>query len=85
MPPGAGPGGTTDTYMTRTRTFRSRAAVAALLPFDRPHAGHGYGLVWSVPEARAADVAAGVFEAGEGSLQTFDLAFRNALSVAMKR
>lgn len=27
--------------------------VLALLPFDRPSAGHGYGLVWSLPEARA--------------------------------
>jgi 2-polyprenyl-6-methoxyphenol hydroxylase-like FAD-dependent oxidoreductase len=27
--------------------------VLALLPFDRPRAGHGYGLVWSLPDARA--------------------------------
>jgi ubiquinone biosynthesis UbiH/UbiF/VisC/COQ6 family hydroxylase len=27
--------------------------VLALLPFDRPLAGHGCGLVWSLPEARA--------------------------------
>lgn len=27
--------------------------VLALLPFDRPQAGHGYGLVWSLPDARA--------------------------------
>jgi 2-polyprenyl-6-methoxyphenol hydroxylase-like FAD-dependent oxidoreductase len=32
--------------------FRS-PDVLALLPFDRPLPGHGYGLVWSVPEARA--------------------------------
>lgn len=32
--------------------FRS-PDVLALLPFDRPRAGHGYGLVWSLPEARA--------------------------------
>jgi 2-polyprenyl-6-methoxyphenol hydroxylase-like FAD-dependent oxidoreductase len=32
--------------------FRS-PDVLALLPFDRPRAGHGFGLVWSVPDARA--------------------------------
>lgn len=32
--------------------FRS-PEVLALLPFDRPQPGAGYGLVWSVPEARA--------------------------------
>ena len=37
--------------------FRS-PDVLALLPFDRPQAGHGYGLVWSVPDARAAELMA---------------------------
>jgi ubiquinone biosynthesis UbiH/UbiF/VisC/COQ6 family hydroxylase len=32
--------------------FRS-PDVLALLPFDRPLPGHGYGLVWSVPDERA--------------------------------
>ena len=32
--------------------FRS-PDILALLPFDRPQPGHGYGLVWSVPDARA--------------------------------
>jgi ubiquinone biosynthesis UbiH/UbiF/VisC/COQ6 family hydroxylase len=32
--------------------FRS-PDVLALLPFDRPRPGHGYGLVWSVPDAQA--------------------------------
>lgn len=32
--------------------FRS-PDVLALLPFDRPRAGHGYALVWSVPDERA--------------------------------
>ena len=32
--------------------FRS-PDVLALLPLDRPQPGHGYGLVWSVPDARA--------------------------------
>ncbi len=37
--------------------FRS-PDVLALLPFDRPQAGHGYGLVWSVPDARADELLA---------------------------
>ena len=45
--------------------FRS-PDVLALLPFDRPQAGHSYGLVWSLPEARALELQqadAAVFEA----------------------
>jgi len=37
--------------------FRS-PDVLALLPFDRPQPGHSYGLVWSVPETRAAELMA---------------------------
>ncbi|MDE2457236.1 MAG: FAD-dependent monooxygenase, partial [Burkholderiales bacterium] len=37
--------------------FRS-PDVLALLPFDRPRAGHGYGLVWSVPDERADELMA---------------------------
>lgn len=37
--------------------FRS-PDILALLPFDAPVAGHGYALVWSVPEARANDLMA---------------------------
>ena len=37
--------------------FRS-PDVLALLPLDRPRAGHGYGLVWSVPDARAEELMA---------------------------
>jgi 2-polyprenyl-6-methoxyphenol hydroxylase-like FAD-dependent oxidoreductase len=39
--------------------------VLALLPFDRPRPGHSFGLVWSVPTARAAqlrDMPADAFE-----------------------
>lgn len=32
--------------------------ILALLPFDRPEPGHGFGLVWSVPQARAQDLLA---------------------------
>ncbi len=37
--------------------FRS-PDVLALLPLDRPQPGLGYGLVWSLPEARAAELLA---------------------------
>jgi ubiquinone biosynthesis UbiH/UbiF/VisC/COQ6 family hydroxylase len=37
--------------------FRS-PDVLALLPFDRPAAGRSYGLVWSLPEARADELMA---------------------------
>jgi 2-polyprenyl-6-methoxyphenol hydroxylase-like FAD-dependent oxidoreductase len=37
--------------------FRS-PDVLALLPFDRPGAGQSYGLVWSVPDARADELLA---------------------------
>jgi 2-polyprenyl-6-methoxyphenol hydroxylase-like FAD-dependent oxidoreductase len=37
--------------------FRS-PDVLALLPFDRPTPGHGYGLVWSLPTERATSLCA---------------------------
>jgi len=37
--------------------FRS-PDIVALLPFDRPAAGHSYGLVWSMPAAQAEAMAA---------------------------
>lgn len=37
--------------------FRS-PDILALLPFDRPQPGSSYGLVWSLPEARAAELMA---------------------------
>ena len=37
--------------------FRS-PDILALLPFDRPQPGCSYGLVWSVPDARAAELMA---------------------------
>ena len=43
--------------------------VLALLPFDRPRRGLGYGLVWSVPDERAAELLAmdeAAFEAAVG-------------------
>lgn len=32
--------------------------ILALLPFERPQPGHSYGLVWSVPQARAEELLA---------------------------
>lgn len=42
--------------------------VLALLPFDRPAAGTSYGLVWSLPDARAAEMLALPPEAFEQAL-----------------
>lgn len=43
--------------------------VLALLPFDRPLAGHSYGLVWSLPENRARELLALDAEPFEAELQ----------------
>lgn len=43
--------------------------ILALLPFDRPAAGQGYGLVWSVSEARAQELLALPAEDFELALQ----------------
>ena len=47
--------------------FRS-PDILALLPFDRPSAGHSYGLVWSVPQERAHNLLAMAPEAFEAAL-----------------
>ena len=72
--------------------FRS-PDVLALLPLDRPRPGHGLGLVWSVPDARAdelmalpeADFIAALMDASQGAAGTLALASPRAqwpLSVA---
>jgi 2-polyprenyl-6-methoxyphenol hydroxylase-like FAD-dependent oxidoreductase len=38
------------------RQWFQSPAILALLPMDRPQAGQGYGLVWSVPDARAEEL-----------------------------
>lgn len=48
--------------------FRS-PDVLALLPLDRPQQGHGYGYVWSVPDARADALMAMDEAAFAGELQ----------------
>jgi len=61
--------------------FRS-PDILALLPLDRPRAGHGLGLVWSVPDARAdelmalpqAEFLAALMHASEGAAGTLELA-----------
>lgn len=65
--------------------FRS-PDVLALLPLDRPRAGHGLGLVWSVPDARAdelmalpeAEFLAELMHASQGAAGTLDLASSRA-------
>ncbi|HSQ73427.1 MAG TPA: FAD-dependent monooxygenase, partial [Rubrivivax sp.] len=61
--------------------FRS-PDVLALLPLDRPRAGHGLGLVWSVPDARAdelmalpeTDFVAALMDASQGAAGALTLA-----------
>jgi 2-polyprenyl-6-methoxyphenol hydroxylase-like FAD-dependent oxidoreductase len=61
--------------------------ILALLPFDQPVAGHGYGLVWSMPEAQArhwlaapaADVEAALNEATGGAAGRLSLASERAV------
>lgn len=40
------------------RQWFQSPAILALLPLDRPQVGQGYGLVWSVPDARADELMA---------------------------
>jgi len=61
--------------------FRS-PDVLALLPLDRPRLGHGLGLVWSVPDARAdelmampePDFVAALMDASQGAAGALALA-----------
>ena len=65
--------------------FRS-PDVLALLPFDRPQAGCSYGLVWSLPQARAlelmaateADFNTALMDASGGAAGTLSLASARA-------
>ena len=43
-------------------------SVLALLPFDQPEVGHGYGLVWSVPTERALALQAAAMDDFEQAL-----------------
>jgi 2-polyprenyl-6-methoxyphenol hydroxylase-like FAD-dependent oxidoreductase len=64
--------------------FRS-PDVLALLPFDRPVAGHGHGLVWSLPDERAAALMAMPPAAFEQALNDATGAAAGALRLASER
>lgn len=64
--------------------FRS-PDVLALLPFDRPEAGHGYGLVWSVPDERAQELLALDDAAFEAALQEATRGEAGPLTLAAER
>ena len=64
--------------------FRS-PDVLALLPFDRPAAGHAYGLVWSLPEARAAELMALDAAGFEAALQEATGGAAGTLKLASER
>lgn len=59
--------------------------VLALLPFDRPEAGCSYGLVWSLPEARAQALQQGDAAAFEAELASATGGAAGALRLASER
>jgi ubiquinone biosynthesis UbiH/UbiF/VisC/COQ6 family hydroxylase len=64
--------------------FRS-PDIVALLPFDRPQAGHSYGLVWSVPDAEAERLAGMAPEAFEAALNDATGGSAGRLALASER
>ncbi len=64
--------------------FRS-PDVLALLPFDRPLAGHSYGLVWSAPERQAQELLAMPAQAFEQVLADATSAAAGQLRLASER
>ncbi|MCP5272926.1 MAG: FAD-dependent monooxygenase [Burkholderiaceae bacterium] len=64
--------------------FRS-PDVLALLPFDRPQPGSSYGLVWSVPDARADELLALDAAAFEAALMDATGGAAGALKLAGER
>ena len=64
--------------------FRS-PDVLALLPFDRPRRQHGYGLVWSVPDARADELMAMAPPAFEQALMQATACAAGPLALAGER
>ncbi len=59
--------------------------VLALLPLDRPRAGHGFGLVWSVPDARADELMALPDTAFSAALMDATAGAAGALSLTSAR
>ena len=64
--------------------FRS-PDVLALLPLDRPQPGHGLGLVWSVPDARATELMALSDSAFEAALMDASAGAAGRLSLVSPR
>ncbi len=69
----------------RARQWFRSPDVLALLPFDRPQAGHGYGLVWSVPDERAQELLALDDAAFEAALQDATQGQAGPLTLAAPR
>lgn len=69
----------------RARQWFRSPDVLALLPFDRPRAGHSYGLVWSLPDARAAELLALPPPAFEQELMQASGGAAGALQLASER
>jgi 2-polyprenyl-6-methoxyphenol hydroxylase-like FAD-dependent oxidoreductase len=59
--------------------------VLALLPFDRPEAGHSFGLVWSQPAAQAAQWCEAAPEAFEAALNDATQGSAGTLRLASAR
>jgi 2-polyprenyl-6-methoxyphenol hydroxylase-like FAD-dependent oxidoreductase len=59
--------------------------ILALLPFDRPQAGHSYGLVWSLPEDEAQRWLAAPVAEFEAALNEATGGAAGALSLASER
>lgn len=64
--------------------FRS-PDVLALLPFDRPQAGRSYGVVWSLPEARALELRDAAPEQFEAALNDASQGAAGRLQLAGER
>jgi ubiquinone biosynthesis UbiH/UbiF/VisC/COQ6 family hydroxylase len=60
-------------------------AVLALLPLDRPQAGHGLALVWSLPDAQAHDLMALSDEAFIATLMQATAGLAGVLTLASPR
>ncbi len=69
---------------TARQWFR-RPDVLALLPFDAPKAGHSHALVWSLPQARAAELMALDHEAFEQALHAATGGTCGSLTLASER
>ena len=67
------------------RQWFQSPAILALLPLDRPQVGQGYGLVWSVPDARADELMALSDAAFQAALMDATHGAAGTLSLASER